>query len=93
MFFLFEIKLILAMATMRFLAGLLEIGGGAMLMLRLGGKIEQAFRVNAWLGIIGPTIFLVVSSLGLAGMVGQISPFKAAMLLGAVILILLSAAL
>ncbi|HHV06852.1 MAG TPA: DUF2619 domain-containing protein, partial [Firmicutes bacterium] len=42
------------MATMRFLAGLLEIGG-AMLMLRLG-KIEQAFRVNAWLGIIGPTI-------------------------------------
>ena len=86
-----ELKLLLAMAAMRFLAGLFEIGG-AILMLRLG-KIEQAFRVNAWLGIIGPTIFLVVSSLGLAGMVGQISPFKAAMLLGAVILILLSAAL
>jgi len=31
-------------------------------MLRLG-KVEQAFQVNAWLGIIGPTVFLVVSSL------------------------------
>jgi len=59
------------MAAMRFLAGLLEIGG-ATLMLRLG-KVEQAFQVNAWLGIIGPTVFLVVSSLGLAGMIGPSS--------------------
>jgi hypothetical protein len=88
---LFERNLVLAMAAMRFLAGLLELGG-ASLMLRLG-KVGQAFQVNAWLGIIGPTIFLVVSTLGLAGMVGQVSPLKIAMLLGAVILILLSAAL
>ena len=87
---MFESSLILAMAAMRFLAGLLEIGG-ATLMLRLG-KIEQAFQVNAWLGIIGPTVFLVVSSLGLAGMIGQVPPLKVALLLGAVILIVLAAA-
>lgn len=79
------------MAALRFLAGLLELGG-ATLMLRLG-KVEHAFQVNAWLGIIGPTIFLLVSALGLAGMVGQVPPLKIAMLFGAVILILLSAAL
>lgn len=79
------------MAATRLLAGLLEIGG-ATLMLRLG-KVEQAFQVNAWLGIIGPTIFLVVSSLGLAGMVHQVPPLKIVLLLGAVILIMLSALL
>lgn len=89
-FILFESSLVLAMAAMRFLAGLLEIGG-ASLMLRVG-TVEQAFKVNAWLGIIGPTVFLTVSSLGLAGMVGQVPPLKIVMLLGAVILIVLSAA-
>lgn len=84
-------KLVVSMAALRFLAGLLELGG-ATLMLRLG-KVESAFQVNAWLGIIGPTIFLLVSSLGLAGMVGHVSPLKIALLLSAVILILLSAAL
>lgn len=77
------------MAAMRFLAGLLEIGG-ATLMLRLG-KVEQAFQINAWLGIIGPAVFLVVSSLGLAGMIGQVPPLKIVLLLCAVILIMLSA--
>ncbi|HHT71069.1 MAG TPA: DUF2619 domain-containing protein, partial [Firmicutes bacterium] len=42
-------------------------------------------------GIIGPTVFLVVSSLGLAGMIGQVPPLKVALLLGAVILIVLAA--
>ncbi|MGI6130223.1 MAG: DUF2619 domain-containing protein [bacterium] len=86
-----EVKLVATMAALRFFAGLLELGG-ATLMLRLG-KVEYAFQVNAWLGVIGPTIFLLVSALGLAGMVGQVPPLKIAMLFGAVILILLSAAL
>jgi hypothetical protein len=84
-----EGKLVLAMAATRLLAGLLEIAG-ATLMIRLG-RVEQAFQVNAWLGIIGPTIFLVVSAFGFAGMVGQVPPLKIVLLLGAVALIMLSA--
>ena len=86
---MFEGRLVIAMAATRLLAGLLEIAG-ASLMFRLG-RVEQAFQVNAWLGIIGPTIFLVVSALGLAGMVGQVQPLKIVLLFGAVVLIMLSA--
>ena len=77
-----------AMALMRILAGSLEVTA-ALLMLKLG-RVESAFRINAWLGIIGPAIFLLVSGVGLSGMVGQIPPLKVALLLGAVILILAS---
>lgn len=83
-----ESRLVLTMACMRVIAGSLEVAA-ALLMLRFG-RVEAAFRINAWLGIIGPTIFLIVSSLGLAGMVGQVPPLKAVLLLGAVILILSS---
>lgn len=83
-----EESLVRAMALMRVLAGSLEVAA-ALLMLRFG-RVESAFRINAWLGIIGPAIFLIVSSLGLAGMVGQIPPLKVVLLLSAVVLILVS---
>ena len=83
-----ESRFVWAMALMRVFAGCLEVTA-ALFMLRLG-RVESAFRINAWLGIIGPTIFVVVGSLGLAGMVGRIPPLKVALLLGAVIFILAS---
>ncbi|MDI3538706.1 MAG: hypothetical protein PWP58_1595 [Bacillota bacterium] len=86
-----EDSLVRAMALMRVFAGNLEVAA-AFLMLRFG-RVESAFRINAWLGIIGPATFLLVSSLGLAGMVGQIPPLKVVLLLGAVVLILISAEL
>lgn len=83
-----EESLVRAMALMRVLAGSLEVGA-ALLMLRFG-QVESAFRINAWLGIIGPAIFLIVSSLGLTGMAGRVPPLKVVLLLGAVIFILAS---
>ncbi|MGI6604882.1 MAG: DUF2619 domain-containing protein [Firmicutes bacterium] len=84
-----ESRLVLAMALLRIFAGSLEVTA-ALLMLYLG-RVESAFRINAWLGVIGPTIFLIVSSLGLAGMVGQVTALKIALLLGAVLLLLTAA--
>ncbi|MBI2914688.1 MAG: YqhV family protein [Firmicutes bacterium] len=69
-----EFKIVVSMALLRLIAGSIEVGA-ALLMLRLG-RVESAARVNATLGLIGPTIFLLVSSLGLVGLAGSISPSR-----------------
>lgn len=51
------------MAIVRVISGLLEIGV-ALLFLKTG-RVEAALRLNAFLGLIGPMVFIMVSALGI----------------------------
>jgi len=54
----------------------------AMLMLKYG-RVETAFKINSLLALVGPTVLICVTSLGLVGLAGKISPAgMAAVMLG-----------
>jgi len=84
-----EAKIVAGMALFRLIAGSIELTA-ALLMLRLR-RVDAAFQINAVLGLIGPFMFLAVSSLGLIGLAGRISYVKLAMIIAGVLLILLAA--
>ncbi len=65
-------KILLGMATLRFLSATIEFSA-AMLMLYFG-RVETAFKINATLALVGPTILLAVTGLGLIGLAGKLSP-------------------
>lgn len=84
-----EAKLVLGMALFRFLAGSIEVVA-ALFMLKFR-RVDTAFQINALLGLIGPLMFVLVSSIGLIGLAGRISYPKLAMVAAGVLLILLAA--
>ncbi len=65
-------KIVLGMAGVRFLSAAIEFSA-ALLMLWFG-RVETAFKINALLAIVGPTVLLTVTSLGLIGLAGKSSP-------------------
>lgn len=65
-------KIVFGMAGLRILSSAIEFTA-AMLMLKFG-RVETAFKINAVLALIGPTILLTVTSLGLLGLAGKVSP-------------------
>lgn len=79
-------KLVMVMALTRLLAGSFELTG-AFLMLAFK-RVDTAFRINALLGLLGPLMFLLVSALGLVGLLGRITPHKIALLFLGILLIL-----
>ena len=81
-----EDKTVLAMALMRMLSSLVEVSA-AILMLRFG-KVVTAVRINALLGLFGPTILLLVTLTGVAGLAGKIAPARLAMIIAGVALII-----
>lgn len=84
-----EAKIVAGMALLRFLAGTIEVAA-AVFMLRLG-RIEAAFQINAILGMIGPTILVIVSALGLVGLAGRVPISKLLLIAAGVTLILIAA--
>ena len=80
-----EDKTLLAMALMRMLSSLVEVSA-AVLMLRLG-KVTSALRINAVLGLFGPTILLLVTLTGVAGLAGKVPPTKLGLIILGVSLI------
>ncbi|MFZ5648805.1 MAG: YqhV family protein [Bacillota bacterium] len=70
MFFVFE-KIVLGMAALRFLSSSIEFTA-ALLMLRYN-NVETAFKINAILALVGPTVMITVTSLGLVGLAGKVS--------------------
>jgi hypothetical protein len=60
-----------SMATIRVISGLLEIIV-AIIFLK-GGRVENALRMNAFLGLIGPLVFLLVSVLGVVAIAVKLS--------------------
>lgn len=69
MLFVFE-KIVLSMAALRFLSSTIEFTA-AILMLRYN-SVETAFRINALLALVGPTVMITVTSLGLIGLAGKV---------------------
>lgn len=84
MFFVKD-KFVFGMAGVRMLSGMIEFSA-ALLMLKLN-RVDQAMKVNAVLAFIGPIILLTVTSIGIAGLAGKVSPLKLAIIGAGVILI------
>lgn len=75
------------MAVLRILSGLLEIAV-AIIFLKLG-RVETALRLNSFLGLIGPIIFILVSALGIAAIAVRLSWPKIIILCVGMILVLI----
>lgn len=70
MFFTFD-KIVLSMALLRFLSSSIEFTA-AMLMLYFN-RVDVAFKINAVLAMVGPTVLIGVTTLGLVGLAGKVS--------------------
>lgn len=81
-----EKAVVRGMALVRFISASIEFTA-AMLILRLG-RVEPALRINAVLGLIGPTILVLVTGLGIVGLAGKVSPGKLSLIFFGVLLIL-----
>lgn len=75
------------MVLLRGLSALIEVVA-VVFMYRLT-RLEAAFRLNSFLGLIGPLIFLGVSALGLAGLVGKVALGRLVLTAVGVLLVLL----
>ena len=63
-------KIVLGMAVMRLLSSSIEFTA-ALLMLKYN-NVATAFKINSVLAIVGPTILITVTSLGLVGLMGKV---------------------
>lgn len=64
-------KVVYGMAAVRFLSSSIEFAA-AVMMLKYG-RVEIAFKINSFLALVGPTVMITVTSLGLYGLAGKIS--------------------
>lgn len=78
-------KIVAGMAGVRILSAAIEFSA-ALLMLKLN-RVEAAFKINSVLAVIGPAVLLTVTSLGLVGLVGKVSPAGMFVILAGVALI------
>ncbi|BCJ85932.1 YqhV family protein [Effusibacillus dendaii] len=63
-------KLVWGMAGLRMLSGAIEVMA-ALLMLYYG-TIERAVTVNAFLSLVGPTVLILVTTIGLIGLADKL---------------------
>lgn len=70
--FYFVDKIVAGMAGVRILSATIELTA-ALLMLKLN-RVEAAFQINSVLAMVGPAVLLTVTSLGLIGLAGKVSP-------------------
>ena len=80
-------KYVFGMAAMRIMSGMIEFSA-ALLMLKLN-RVEDAMKVNALLALIGPIILLTVTGIGIAGLAGKTDPWKMAIIVTGVLLIII----
>jgi len=76
------------MAALRFLSSAIECAA-ALYMLRLF-RVQDALRLNAVLGLVGPTILILVTIVGVAGIAEKLSVERIALILVAVVLVFLA---
>lgn len=69
MFLMFD-RIVFMMAFLRIVSSTIEFTA-ALLMLK-SNSVETAFKINAALAMVGPSIMLTVTSLGLVGLAGKI---------------------
>ncbi len=78
--------LVNSMAAIRLISATIE-ATAAVLMLR-SGRVETALRINGLLGLVGPTILVSVTAIGVAGLAGRLPYGKMAIIGMGVYLIL-----
>ncbi|WP_077622870.1 YqhV family protein [Sediminibacillus massiliensis] len=78
---------LLIMVLFRLMSGSIEIFA-AMLMFKMN-DIEKALIINSSLALIGPTILVITTTVGLLGMSEKLSLFKIFCVFGGVALILI----
>ncbi|MEH7548578.1 MULTISPECIES: YqhV family protein [Bacillaceae] len=86
MFIILE-KAVLGMAFLRLLSGSIEIFA-AILMLKFN-SVEKALMINSSLALVGPIILILTTTIGLVGIVGDISVMKIVWILLGVAFILI----
>lgn len=79
-------KLVWGMAGLRLISGSIEVIA-ALLMLYYG-TIERAVVVNAFLSLIGPTVLILVTTIGLLGLADKLDFTKMVIVMAGVGLIL-----
>ncbi|WP_407656733.1 YqhV family protein [Lysinibacillus yapensis] len=79
---------LLYMVLLRLLSGTIEITAAGLMF--KSHDLEKALAINSMLALVGPTILIVTTSLGIAGLGDKISYSKMLCLFGGIILILLS---
>lgn len=73
------------MAMLRCLSASIELTA-ALLMLKFG-RVETALKINAVLAMVGPSIMVLVTILGLVGLAGKVSLSKLGIIFLGVLLI------
>lgn len=73
------------MALIRVVSGLLEIAT-AVVIIRLG-RVDAALRLNAFLGLIGPFVFILVSALGITAIAVKLSWVKLTLIILGILLV------
>lgn len=77
--------LAIIMGILRAFSGLIELTA-ALLMIHFN-DVSTSLKINALLAIIGPSVMILVTTLGLIGISSQVSPWKMLTILLGVILI------
>jgi len=72
-------RIVLGMAALRILSSSIEFSA-AMLMLYFN-RVETAFKINCLLALVGPTVLITTTGLGLAGLAGKVPPASLAVIL------------
>lgn len=82
-----ERAILINMATIRMISGILEVAV-AFIFLKIG-RVDSALRMNAFLGLIGPLVFIVVSVLGIAAIAVRLPWYKVVLISFGMILVLI----
>jgi len=78
-------KMMLGIRLARGLSATIEVT--ALILLLRMDNIPAMMRLNGYLGMVGPVIFITVSALGLAGSIGDMPLWKLALIAGGVVMI------
>lgn len=81
-------KALLFMIVLRLIGGSIEVSA-ALLMLKFN-DLEKAFYINTLLALVGPTILIVTTGIGLVGLADKIPLTKMICLFSGIVLILFS---
>ncbi len=83
--FIIKDRIVLGMSLIRVISGLIELMA-AFLMFKFNSK-KIAFEINSFLALVGPTVMLLVTSLGLIGLANRLSLTQIVVIIVGVILI------
>lgn len=82
---LHNLSLAVIMGLLRILSGTIELTAAFLII--YFNKVETALKINALLAIVGPTIMILVTTLGLIGISDKVSLLKMLTILTGAVLI------